>query len=231
MVKNFRINGIYQMTIDNSLVGPQRICFVVNRLYPVENGNPIVCARIAMCCNTDKMPDDIYRMADHIELTPELLFYLGFEVAEPLPGVDTECHFVKYITIKGCPDMIQLVLEKDRTFTKVRLNKDGSFEKVKNLVFLDDLQEIVAEEHKHELPVRLESINHHCLNYKLVPELAKYIVKELDHLGQISCEKFNQLILQKPGVLDYDVLPVFKYGLLYRLFKLIPNTYGIYISK
>ena len=231
MVQKFRINGIYQMKINNVLVGTQVICFVVNRITPIHGRQSVIHGRISMFCNIDRMPDDIYRMAEQIVLTPELLFYLGFDVAESLPGINAEYHYVKYITVNGNPGMIQLVPEDDGTFKRVKMNKDGKFEKVEHLEFLDDFQETIVEEYKCELSVRLETINHYCLNDTLVSNLANMVVEKLNRSGQLSWEQFKFMICQRPGVLDYDVMPVFKYGLLHHMFHLVPNTYGCFISK
>ena len=229
MVENFREYGIYQIEIDNAITGIQPACFIVYSLVPVQSQKPVIVGRVALTYNSVKMPEEIYLMAKHIELSPLLLFYLGFEVSESLPGIDIEGHFVKYLTIKGRPEMIQLIYEKDGSYSSVEVQDDGLFKRTNKLLYLDDLQEYVANKYGYELPIRLEEINHAYLHMAFIDERVNDVVKELNIRGWLSIEDFNKLLRNKPGVLDYDIEPIFKYGLFYKSFRFAPNSFGCFI--
>ena len=218
------------MKIDNSLVGIQTVCFIVNNLEPRQGERPIVIGRVALTHNSLRMPDDIYMMASHISLTPLLLFYLGFETADPLPCLSTACHFVKYIFRQGTSATIQVIQEDDGSFSLVRLKEDGSFRLYK-ISFLDDLQQIVADVCETYIHIRLETINHACLYEAIVPQWINEVSKAVSVNGHLSIEEFNNLLLNMEGVLDYDLEPVFKYGLYQKVFRLEPNSFGCFISE
>ena len=229
MVENFREYGIYQLEISNAITGIQPACFIVYSLVPVQGQKPVIVGRVALTYNSVKMPEEIYLMANHVELSPLLLFYLGFEVSESLPGIDVGGHFVKYLTIKGHPEMIQLIQEKDGSYSTVKMQEDGSFKRTDKLSYLDELQEYVANKYGYELPIRLEEINHAYLHKACIDERVNDVLKELNIRGGLSIEEFNKLLRKKPGVLDYDIEPVFKYGLFNKLFRFAPNSFGCLI--
>ena len=231
MVQQFRINGIYQMTIDIFFAEPQKICFIVNDLQAGKDHRDIVIARAALACNTIKMPEEIYEMAEQIHLSPIVLFYLGFEVADPLPGINSDHHFVKYVTINGNPDMIQLVPESDGSFSLVRMNGEGLFDRSrKKIIYLDDLQSIVLESYEIELPVRLETINHMSLYHTMIPVWANVLVAQLKQWGLLSWQQVNNILSQQQGILDYDYIPVVEYGLYRGLFRVAANSLGCFIE-
>ena len=224
MIQDFKSSDIYQVKWDVLGVGIQDIRFIVYALPKNDKSRPSVIGRVALAYNTMVMPDEIYEMAEHIRITPVLLFYLGFEVAESLPGTDGEYHFVKYLSVKGMPEMIQLVPEGNG-YVWLKMNDEGLFENEYQLEYLDELQDIFREKYQSENPLRLEEVNHACLYEEEVKKMAERVVSILNMEGCISLERYNK-ILDEAGAFENDKRAVFHYGVLNKFFKLAPNTFG-----
>ena len=141
MIQSFKPNNIYQVKIDILGVGVQDTRFIVYTLANTGSSRPTVVGRVALAHNAMTMPEDIYLMAEQIRITPILLFYLGFEIAEPLPGLESGYHFVKYMTIKGVPEMIQLVPD-GKGVSWVLLDEQYCYKKERRFEYLDELQEL-----------------------------------------------------------------------------------------
>lgn len=183
MVQQFKQNDIYLMRIDFIGYGIKDILFRVYDLIQKQGTKPEVWGKVALAYNVDRMTEDIYMLATHVKLTDVLLFYLGFERSDPLPGFKTLCHYVQYGEVNGKPVMIQLVPE-DEAFSLVRMKEeDGLFEIIRRIETLDELQDAVREYYKAELPVDLEKMNHACLVEPSVPELSNFIAANLEQYG------------------------------------------------
>ena len=94
MVQEFKRNDIYHMRIDFIGYGIKDILFRVYDLIQKQGTKPEVWGKVALAYNVDRMTEDIYMLATHVKLTDVLLFYLGFERSDPLPGFKTLCHYV-----------------------------------------------------------------------------------------------------------------------------------------
>lgn len=231
MVQEFKRNNIYHMKIDFIGYGIQDILFRVYDLIPSQGAKPEVWGKVAQAYNVDKMVEDIYMLATHVKLTDILLFYLGFELSGPLPGIKEVCHYVRYGEVNGKPVMIQLVPEND-AFYLVRMKEDdGSFEIICRIEFLDELQDAVREFFKAELPVDLEQINHAYLREASVPDLCNFISDKLEQHGSIYSGEAKNMLKVEKQLLDYDVDAVLKYGLAHGIFKLQANMYGLVFEK
>lgn len=231
MVQEFKRNNIYRMKIDIIGYGNQDILFRVYDVKPSQVTKPEVWGKVAQAYNVDRMFEDIYMHANHVWLTDILLFYLGFELSDSLPGLNANCHYVKYGEINGVPVMIQLVPE-DNAFSLVRMKeKDGLFEIIRRIEYLDDLQDAVRNYYKAELPVDLEKMNHACLVEPSVPELSNFIAANLEQYGCLYLGQVKNMLKVEKNLLDYDAETVIKYGLAHGIFKLQVNMYGLILEK
>lgn len=231
MVQQFKQNDIYLMRIDFIGYGIKDILFRVYDLIQKQGTKPEVWGKVALAYNVDRMTEDIYMLATHVKLTDVLLFYLGFERSDPLPGSKTLCHYVQYGEVNGKPVMIQLVPE-DEAFSLVRMKEeDGLFEIIRRIETLDELQDAVREYYKAELPVDLEKMNHACLVEPSVPELSNFIAANLEQYGCLYLGQVKNMLKVEKNLLDYDAETVIKYGLAHGIFKLQVNMYGLILEK
>jgi len=232
MVQEFKRNNIYHMRIDFLGNGINNILF---KVYDVKNNQgekPQVVGRVALACNTDSMPDDIYFLANHVVLNDILLYYLGFELSNPIYELNANEHYVKYGILRDAPVAIKLVPEEDGGFSFVRLKEEDILhEKTCKIHYLDELQDLIRAYYKTELPIGLEKMNHACLNGHLIPELAMFIEGRVSQQGRLSIDQIIKILIQEKKLLDYDVEVVIKYGLAHGLFKLQPQSYGLIIEK
>lgn len=231
MVQQFKQNDIYLMRIDFIGYGIKDILFRVYDLIQKQGTKPEVWGKVALAYNVDRMTEDIYMLATHVKLTDVLLFYLGFERSDPLPGFKTLCHYVQYGEENGKPVMIQLVPENE-AFSLVRMkDEDGSFEIISRIEYLDELQDAVREYFNAELPIDLDKINHAYLLEALVPEFSNFIADKLEQHGCIYSGEVKNILIFEKNLLDYDVEAVLKYGLAHGIFKLQANMYGLVFEK
>ena len=231
MVQEFKRNNIYHMKIDFIGYGIQDILFRVFDLTPSQGAKPEVWGKVAQAYNVDRMGEDIYMLATQVKLTDILLFYLGFELSGPLPGIKANCHYVKYGEVNGIPVMIQLVPENEAFYLVRMKEEDGLFEIISKIEFLDELQDAVREFFKAELTIDLEKINHAYLLEALVPELSNFVGAKLDQHGSIYSGEVKNMLKIEKQLLDYDVDAVLKYGLAHGIFKLQANMYGLVFEK
>lgn len=235
MIQTFRNKSIYQIKIDTGIVGVgvKDICFQVLGISNASSECPPVDIRFALACNITKGYDDIYMRAEHVCLTPIMLFYMDFFVSEEiLAGLDAvACHYVKYCTLDGNPIMIRLCLEDGGVFSYIVENPDGTYKKANTISFLDELQAMVCEIYKREFPVRLDAINHARIYEDNIPMMAETVATALQKQAYMSLPQVQQLLQQITCVFENDVRVVVRYGISTGLFKYEPSLYGALLTK
>ena len=226
MIYKAAVGNIYQINIPVLPSEQSRILYF--QVKPENERDET--GRLMMQYNLDDtkqvLTNEILLMACPIALSRILLFYMGFHyIAEPLPGIQTEHHFVHYNSVDGHDIAITLVESNDGRYQILRFEEERLQYIVGGILSsLDELQDYMLVHYRIKFRPALGTVSHACLYKEAIERSALSVAASIVQRGcvvknsiiSIVAYEF-QLSIESISTQDLDV--VIEYGLSMNMYK------------